>query len=127
MGDSKELYITREDKFELELIVAELNAKSVRMFLADLFREWVEQGREGKSLPSIEIEKEFDRQNKVNVNYLYEETTAYFARKAAVVHRTNLANYFRSIIHWLCEEHRKNGRLWFDDTHWKDVPVLRRK
>ncbi|HAH24958.1 MAG TPA: hypothetical protein DCL77_14590 [Prolixibacteraceae bacterium] len=110
---SKELYIEDKDKLELELIVAELNAKSVRVFLADFFRAWTDRIKRGEPAPLIFPKKDFERRGKVNVNYAYDADVAYEARRLASYYRTNLASYLRAMIEWLCEEHRqKRDVVW---------------
>lgn len=123
----KEIYIEEKNKHELELIVAEANGKSVQTFLADLFLAWRELIHFHREVPYISIQQDVEMKDLQKVTYIHDEYSAYTLRIMAVKNKTSLTNYMRSIVNWLCEEHRANGRVWIDDTPVKALPIRTRK
>jgi len=126
MGKNKEVYISDADKAELGIIVAKLAAKSSRIFLSELFFYCAIRLRDHKELPVFTPDVDFVREGSVNVNYSYNPDAEFYLRVGAALCRTNLANYLRAILHFLCEKHRESGSLWIDSTPVHELPITRR-
>lgn len=118
LSKSKELYISATDRSELMVIVAEYNAKSIRVFLADLFFYLAINVRDGMSvdggIPTFPINSDFVREGSVNLNYIYNPDVEYFLRIAAAKCEMSLSGYLRGAIHLICEQHRNKVPLWID-------------
>ena len=122
------VYLNESTKFEIEIIVAQLNAKSVRVFINDFLSHVGICVIHGGVFPKIKINEEISRNNRLKVDYepLASDIMS-IHRISAVKHKTNYHNWIVSILGWLAEEHRVNGRVWFDDTPIGLLPIRKRK
>ena len=128
MNNRKQIDILKEDNYEIDLIAAEVNAQSKTAFLEDLFLHFVNSYRlEGKIIPEIEISSgKPDELSRLHVTM--SEETSYWIRVIAVRHyNLRMKLFMQSFIRWLAVEHRKSGRVWFDDTSVKVLPIRNRK
>lgn len=126
---SKEIKLSQTILYELKLIVAKANAKSINSFLEDLFIHWIQRAQTGEVVtnlrPIIISQKQDDLKKlglRINSDILYDLRIL-----AAETDGASLKAYMEAIIMWLANEHQENGRVWIDDTPAKALPIRMRK
>lgn len=125
--NKKTLKYRKDSYFELQLLVAEVNAKGIASFLDDFFIAWVMSINVGENLIDVDpiVFKSDDDvlsfSNRIKVSTLYELRIV--ATKAGL----SLKQYMESVVEWLANEHRENGRFWFDDTPRNALPIRTRR
>lgn len=111
---------------ELVLISAEVNAKGVGSFLEDFYMAWVNSFKLGEL--SIIIDPViFGDEESMQTPTKIESSILFDLRILAVKNGMSLKHYMESICEWLANEHRANGRFWFDDTPKRALPIRTRK
>lgn len=127
MSTRPSIFTTADVRREIQMIVAQLGAKSVISFVDDLLQKMVMDIMEGVELPAIPLVTDVRRENKVPIAYGGSEQIHYIHRIEAVRRGTNLHNWLASILTWLAEEHKANGRYWIDDTPARLLPIRTRR
>jgi hypothetical protein len=121
------MHLPTEDNDELNLIAAEVNAKSKTSFLEDFFINAILLYQKGENLPTFPIFESDLSENSSQFALSLDVNTAYYLRLNAVKLGTNIKVYMQSFCIWLANEHRENGRVWIDDTPVKALPIRMRK
>lgn len=123
----KNMHLPTEDNEELNLLTAEVNAKSKTSFLEDIFIYTISLYQRGEQLPKFPIFESNLSENCARFSLSLDENTSYHLRLIAVKLGTNIKVYMQSFCIWLAEEHRTNGRVWIDDTPVRALPIRMRK
>ncbi len=121
------IYILPEEKFDLQLITAKVNASSVTSYIDDLLSNMALTIMHSGDIPNIPININVKKEGKVPVAYRTVSQSSYIHRIEAVKRMTSLHNWQASILGWMADEHRKNGRVWFDDTPVGLLPIRKRR
>ena len=123
----KQLHLTKTVNQELNLIAAEINAKSKTSFAEDLFLHVHINNSLAIINPSFEIIETDVKGDVERISLSLDNDTSYFLRLQAVKLNTSQKEFMQSILVWLANEHRENGRVWIDDTPVRALPVRMRK
>ena len=111
---------------ELQLIAAEVNARGVGTYLDDLLSAWSFAVRAGEISIKIEQVTFLPDQETSLKTHRINPSTLYELRILAVKAGMSLKNYMESVGEWMANEHRENGRYWFDETPKRSLPIRTR-
>ena len=120
MGTQKLLKLEKETIGELKIITAKVNAKSVNSYLEDMFLHLSKA--ENKRFTAYIMTGEV-----TTANYVIDDGILYELRIVAANLGISLKAYMETVITWLANEHRTNGRVWIDDTPARALPIRMRK
>lgn len=127
MENYKTLKYKKQTNNELVLLSAEVNAKGIGTFLEDFYQAWVSTiSRNELSIPINPVIFSDDDEI-VTISHRVDNSILAELRILAIKNGMTLKYYMESICEWLANEHRENGRVWFDDTPRRALPIRTRK
>jgi hypothetical protein len=123
---TKLLKIEPDVRKEINLISAIVKAKGAGPFMEDLLEAWVLDSKKGVKLPEIKKHEYADNVNYIYCNNRIDTELLAELRILAAENGMSTKAYMEGIYNWLAEEHKANGRFWFDDTSIELLPIRRR-
>jgi hypothetical protein len=120
---SKFILITPDVRKEINLIAAIVRAKGSAIFMEDFFKACIANSAK---MPDVKNYIDAGHKDCVACNNRVDADVLAELRILAVKECMSTKAYMEAVYNWLAKEHKKNGRVWIDDTEVSKLPIRRR-